>query len=44
MPFSLFFQLNLSVAGCGSLRRIWRCVPEGYEDGAGFHFGVEPAV
>lgn len=44
MPFSLFFHLNLSVAGCAGLWRICRRVPEGYEDEAGFHFGVEPAV
>jgi hypothetical protein len=44
MPFSLFFHLNLSVAGCAGLWRICQRVPEGYEDEAGFHFGVEPAA
>ena len=44
MAFSLLFHLNLSVAGCAGLWRVWRRVPEGYEDEAGFHFGLEPAA
>jgi hypothetical protein len=44
MPISLFFHLNLSLAGCGGFFRILARVPEGYEDEAGFHFGVKPVV
>jgi len=42
MTYSMLFHLNLAVAGCGGLWRIWRYLPEGYEDEAGFHFGLQP--
>jgi hypothetical protein len=42
MIFSLYFHLSLSLAGCGGLLRIATGAPKGYEDEAGFHFGVEP--